>query len=83
MDAKLRALSEQYEHIRDWAEVFDRAKSDEMILARIIEKITASINYEIRIYFYFTPDNFLSALTGNSTANVKIFEAPLPKPKLV
>ena len=84
MDAKLRALSEQYEHIRDWAEVFDRAKSDEkkMILARIIEKITVNSNYEIRIYFYFTPDNFSSALTGNSAANVKIFEAPLPKPKL-
>lgn len=65
--AKITQLNEQYQHIADWAEVFDTATNDQkkMILARIIEKITVNKDYHITIYFFLTLDEFLEASEGN------------------
>ena len=84
IDAKLKTMAEQYENIRDWAEEFEHVKTDEkkMILARIIQRITVNTKYEMKIYFYFTPDAFWSTFEESGKANVKIHEAPLPARKL-
>lgn len=59
-EARLAALTEQYRHIADWAQEFDRCSTDEkkMILARIIEKITVDKEYHITIHFFVTLEDF-------------------------
>lgn len=57
---KQASLVQQYKHISDWAQEFDRCESDEkkMILARLIEKITIDRDYHIRIYFSIFLEDF-------------------------
>ena len=59
-EEKLAGLVQQYKHISDWAQEFDRCESDEkkMILARLIEKITIDRDYHIRIYFFISLEEF-------------------------
>ena len=59
-EEKLAGLVQQYKHISDWAQEFDRCESDEkkMILARLIEKITIDREYHIRIYFFISLEDF-------------------------
>ena len=81
LDARLKEMVVQYESIRDWAEVFDTAHTDEkkMILARIIKKITVNRDYDITIYFFLTLDDFKHALEKDGRYDIKVCEAPLPK----
>lgn len=59
-EARLQYLSMQYQHIRDWAEVFDDASIDEkkMIISRIIERIDVDRNYHLTIHFFVTTEDF-------------------------
>jgi len=59
-EEKLASLVHQYKHISDWAQEFDRCKSDEkkMILARLIEKITIDREYHICIHFFISLEDF-------------------------
>lgn len=69
-EAKLQYLATQYRNIRDWAEVFDQASTDEkkMILSRIIERIEVDRNYHLTIHFFVTTEDFeLSERRQNAT----------------
>ena len=59
-EARLQYLSNQYQHIRDWAEVFDDASIEEkkMIISRIIERIDVDRNYHLTIHFFVTMESF-------------------------
>ena len=62
-EARLQYLSNQYQHIRDWAEVFDDASIEEkkMIISRIIERIDVDRNYHLTIHFFVTTEDFESS----------------------
>lgn len=81
LNDKLKEMVAQYENIRDWAEVFDTARTDEkkMILARIIRKITVNRNYEITIYFFLTLDEFKKAFEVERNEKVTILETDIPE----
>ena len=59
-EEKLKHLSVQYQHIKNWADEFSEASVDtqKMILAKMIEKITVTKDYNITIKFYVTPADF-------------------------
>ncbi len=59
-EEKLASLVQQYKHISDWAQEFDRCTNDEkkMILARLIDKITIDRDYHIHIYFFISLEDF-------------------------
>lgn len=64
IDARVQKLTEQFQNISDWAEVFDRADDDgkRMILSRMIERIAISRGYHISIQFYIAVDDFRDAI---------------------
>ena len=59
-DARLQYLIEQYRSITDWAKEFDHADNDtrKMILARLIERIEVSRDYQLTIKFFVTIEEF-------------------------
>lgn len=59
-DAQLQYLSDQYQHIREWADEFEEASIErkKMILARLIQKITVDRTYHLTITFYVTKEDF-------------------------
>ncbi|MBR0391755.1 MAG: recombinase family protein [Oscillospiraceae bacterium] len=59
-EEKLKHLSLQYQNIKNWADEFSEASVDtkKMILAKMIEKITVTRDYDITIKFYVTPADF-------------------------
>jgi len=63
-DARIRHLTEQYNHITDWAKEFDGATTDEkkMILARIIERVTVDRDYHITITFFISSEDFTQSI---------------------
>ncbi len=65
-EGKIKHLAEQYKYIRDWAKEFDEAPEDtrKMILARLIEKITITRGYHIKIQFFVTPEDFYGDFSG-------------------
>ena len=73
-ESRLRYLSTQYHNIRDWAEVFDTASTEEkkMILSRIIRRIEVDRNYHLTIQFFVTLEDFESS----THKDVEIIEAP-------
>lgn len=69
-EARLEYLSSQYQHIRNWAEVFDEASIEEkkMILSRIIERIDVDRNYHLTIHFFVTTEDFeMKSTAKNAT----------------
>lgn len=76
-EEKLKHLSLQYQNIKNWADEFSEASVDtkKMILAKMIEKITVTRNYDITIKFYVTPADFYGGsqevtLSGTADRNV-------------
>ena len=59
-EEKLKHLSLQYQNIKNWADEFSEASVDnkKMILAKMIERITVTRDYDITIKFYVTPADF-------------------------
>ena len=80
LDMRVQELSDRYASIQDWAEIFDSADVDEkkMILARIIEKITVTRDYEITIRFFLTLDDFKQAFEQDRPDNTCIENAQFP-----
>lgn len=60
-------LSEQFKHSASWAETFEDATSGEkkIILARMIERIEMRRNYDIKIYFFISLEDFPEAVALN------------------
>ena len=76
-EEKLKHLSLQYQNIKNWADEFSEASVDtkKMILAKRIEKITVTRDYDITIKFYVTPADFYGGnqevtLSGTADRNV-------------
>ncbi len=65
-DVKIKYLMEQYEHVKDWTNIFDEATTDakKMILARLIKKRTIYRGYRITIHFFITPVDFAGNFSG-------------------
>ncbi len=63
----LHFLANQYENIRQWADVFDNAELEEqkMILARLIERIEVTRDYYITVKFFVALDEFLKSTTSD------------------
>lgn len=79
VDTHIKTLADQFEHISDWALVFDEAPPDEkkMILSRMIERIEVRRDYHITIRFYIAVNDFREAIekSRESGYNVVIEES--------
>ena len=73
-DSRLRFLGEQFSMIRNWADEFDKADTDQrkMILSRLIQSITVDKDYHITINFFISLEDFqLEMNTINEKITVK------------
>ena len=63
-NAQIQYLSEQFSHIKEWAQEFDNATTEQkkMILARLIQKITVAKDYHLTVTFYVTQEDFMNAV---------------------
>ena len=70
-DSRLRFLGEQFSMIRNWADEFDKADTDQrkMILSRLIQSITVDKDYHITINFFISLEDFQMEM---NTINEKI-----------
>lgn len=74
VDEHIKNLADQFEHIADWAQIFDRASPDEqkMILSRMIERIEVMRDYSIKIRFYIAVDDFREAIDRSRQAGYDV-----------
>jgi hypothetical protein len=74
VDAHIKTLADQFEHIRDWAQVFDEVTPDEkkMILSRMIERIEVRRDYHITIRFYIAVNDFREAIEKSREAGYNV-----------
>lgn len=74
LNDRVKQLAEQYEHIHDWADIFDQAEPDEkkMILARMIEKIEVTRDYHIKIRFFIALEDFRQAIEESEALGYNI-----------
>jgi hypothetical protein len=74
VDAHIMRLADQFEHISDWALVFDKASPDEkkMILSRMIERIEVQRDYHITIRFFITANDFRDAIDKSREAGYDV-----------
>ena len=67
-------MADQFEHISDWAQVFDQAEPDEkkMILSRMIERIEVRRDYHITIRFYIAVNDFCDVIEKSREAGYNV-----------
>ena len=57
---RIKALVSRFQNIKNWMVVFDSVSNDvkKMIIAHLVEKITVDRDYNIKIHFFVSPEDF-------------------------